>query len=373
MWHRITWYRRVLTIQNVLSNEMSRYKAASVLPYSRVENQYYFLLGREVDDGTWSDFGGGVNPEDNNIIYTAARECYEESMGLLGSIEDIYQQIHAVKGFDLGNGMVFPMEIPYDPDLPRTFKRVFEYGMTGLDTKKIPEGWYEKNEVRWFFYHQVVEIRSKLRRHLAGNFEKVFDAKMWADKMESWILPYTIWEDKVIILLGEKQFSVITGTESWMLFGESIGSNAPSIEKLCANAYADSMGFLGSPKDIQKKLEEPFLFQRTKIYPLQVTLDHDMSTFYARIFDYFISCAQTDRRTKSLVIPSCNNLYKRRRIGWFTVDPVTTQVVPLFTSKDFDPQNLKLDRLLNSYFVSTIQTKLGPGIKIASDYGGRFS
>ena len=44
----------------------------------------YFILGKDSTYNCWSDFGGKAEPMDqNNPVYTAARECYEETAGVL--------------------------------------------------------------------------------------------------------------------------------------------------------------------------------------------------------------------------------------------------------------------------------------------------
>lgn len=62
------------------------YKAAWVLPYIKHGGARYFLLGRESagsDAGTWDAFGGKRDRGEKHPVVTAARESYEESMGLL--------------------------------------------------------------------------------------------------------------------------------------------------------------------------------------------------------------------------------------------------------------------------------------------------
>ena len=55
--------------------------SAGILPYKVSEdNKVYVLLGKD-NQGTWSDFGGRSEIKDqNNIMETAAREFFEESL-----------------------------------------------------------------------------------------------------------------------------------------------------------------------------------------------------------------------------------------------------------------------------------------------------
>lgn len=134
-----------------------------------------FLLGREhpeigwEDSNKWSDFGGRPHPMDN-LLDNAAREAWEESMGLLGSMEEIREAVKKsgkiVRIYAAPNvqtGVVFLMPIPYQPDLPHLFARVYDYfkrctvkSERGFDY--IPsclEGFYEKTEIQWFTARQL--------------------------------------------------------------------------------------------------------------------------------------------------------------------------------------------------------------------------
>ena len=72
-----------------------------VLPYTYdINNNLLFLLGREryvegwKDSHLWSGFGGKLEKKDISIIEGAAREAYEESMGILGTVEQIVNNIY---------------------------------------------------------------------------------------------------------------------------------------------------------------------------------------------------------------------------------------------------------------------------------------
>jgi len=60
--------------------------AAGILPYYKYNNETYVLLGRD-KRMKWSDFGGKCELKDNqNPIYTASREFFEETSGSICSI-----------------------------------------------------------------------------------------------------------------------------------------------------------------------------------------------------------------------------------------------------------------------------------------------
>ncbi|MES2122632.1 MAG: NUDIX domain-containing protein [Chlamydiota bacterium] len=68
---------------------------AGVLPYCIQNGEVYFLLSKEgfgSDAHTWCDFGGAKD-RGETALQTAARECWEESRGILGDQNSITQSI----------------------------------------------------------------------------------------------------------------------------------------------------------------------------------------------------------------------------------------------------------------------------------------
>src|ERR1041385_4136335 len=80
-----------------------------VIPYAYHRNELYFLLGEEHDSynydeqtgtwklwkgsRTWSFFGGQPERTDKSYLEGAAREAYEESMGIFGTRHEIQRGI----------------------------------------------------------------------------------------------------------------------------------------------------------------------------------------------------------------------------------------------------------------------------------------
>jgi hypothetical protein len=134
-----------------------------VLIFAQTGNGISFLLGKE--KGAWSDFGGSPDhiTEFNikNYRLEAARECEEETMGLLGNAQKISKYLNHY--FETSLAIIFLLKIEYDPTLPIFFKRFYDYGSkchTGCD------GYYEKDEIKWFRMdeirqHRNIKFRSK--------------------------------------------------------------------------------------------------------------------------------------------------------------------------------------------------------------------
>jgi hypothetical protein len=98
----------------------------AVLPYARHDGRIWYLFGCEFDRG-WTDFGGTEDAEDGgDLRRTAAREAHEESIGLLGSVEDIYAKCRlecevTLDSASFSGGNSYLMEIEYDPGLVAAF------------------------------------------------------------------------------------------------------------------------------------------------------------------------------------------------------------------------------------------------------------
>lgn len=135
------------------------------------------LLGRERyergwrDALRWSDFGGGTEPDvDSDEIEAAAREFYEETMGMLGSRDEIENALRAsasggtLRGVRSPKGaVVFALDVPYDANLPLYFARAAAYATDAASHLEAapgadgparlcgfpPEGYYEKVAVEW--------------------------------------------------------------------------------------------------------------------------------------------------------------------------------------------------------------------------------
>ena len=116
---------------------MNNLKFVSVLPISKFNNTIYILLGREQAYKNWKDsfkycdFGGLIE-KNENILDAAARECYEETMGFLGSYEYIRKNIspnskYFINAIKFNNGIIIIYKIDYDKNIENHFENVFNY------------------------------------------------------------------------------------------------------------------------------------------------------------------------------------------------------------------------------------------------------
>lgn len=110
--------------------------SAGILPFSKNEQgNVVFLVGRDVRDAVYSDFGGKIEPIDaGDPVNTATREFYEESLGVLcNSPYELRRRVRELSVCVFGytkNQHVYRMyiiEIPYFKDLPQRFKKVVNF------------------------------------------------------------------------------------------------------------------------------------------------------------------------------------------------------------------------------------------------------
>lgn len=123
---------------------MDKYTTScGVIPISEHNGKIYVLCGKEKKNDEYTGFGGGRKKYEN-IEQAASRECYEETVGLLGNQREILQSIHNKKVREIDiiieygtNKTDHPninhvyksywVEFPYYPDINKVYRNVNEY------------------------------------------------------------------------------------------------------------------------------------------------------------------------------------------------------------------------------------------------------
>ena len=146
----------------------NRLRYAGVLPYSYDrKGKLVFLLGKE-KNGTWSDWGGAVEYGESGLN-AAAREAYEESMGMLGSRSHIRQSIsylHRISLPSSARAAMYLMHIPLDPLLETRFDAVWNYVKACDERSSCPKGWLEKSAAAWIRADRLFSLRLSLHAQL---------------------------------------------------------------------------------------------------------------------------------------------------------------------------------------------------------------
>ena len=150
--------------------------SAGILPYTIRNGKIYYLLGRDWRDEGWSDFGGKVEDKDsNNIINTAIREFYEETMGCVLSENELIKKMESnnikyIKSTTL-NGSPYYMYFIYvnDENYNKYFSKIYNFFMY---LKINDQRYIEKCDINWisadniFKFNKDFKMRNIFKRTL---------------------------------------------------------------------------------------------------------------------------------------------------------------------------------------------------------------
>jgi len=148
------------------------YRFLGVLPYAYDDNgELHYLLGEESADHEedaylWGTFGGSPDQTDLTLYHGAARECYEESIGFLGSAEEILEKLlQTDKIYVTTTAVIFGLKVEYNVNLPKTYQEVYNYCQKCIS--RCPEGWFEKSAIAWFTQTDILEKELQMRPKFA--------------------------------------------------------------------------------------------------------------------------------------------------------------------------------------------------------------
>ena len=135
--------------------------AAGILPVTRHEGTTLFLVGQDVRDRSWSDFGGKCERVDkHDPLTTACREFYEETYGCVLDYRSLRHRLAPANCLALRSRTqnnhpywMFVVEMPYQAHLRNSFQKAFEF----LKNKHA-KLYVEKTDLRWV---TLQELRSE--------------------------------------------------------------------------------------------------------------------------------------------------------------------------------------------------------------------
>lgn len=157
---------------------------AGVLPYAYDrEGRIHLLIAREAfgrDKGKWSSFAGGIDAKDRSMpIQTAAREAYEESMGLLGPRETLVEALErsAIK-IQVENGVQYLLQIQLMPLLSESFQgvRAMFRAVNGTTTTDGYSPFLEKDEIAWIALDRIRRSGLRFRYGFWRDIDRIQDA-----------------------------------------------------------------------------------------------------------------------------------------------------------------------------------------------------
>jgi hypothetical protein len=157
---------------------------AGILPYAfDSAGKAYVLLSQERfgrESGRWSGFAGGPMPCDEDCIATACRETFEESCGLLGTIDTLRSLLKsksAVQADMPSGGTHFLLNMQLVRYLPHMFT-----GVQQLVASRLPPGYspyLEKQALAWFciddLQHLCFEKRLEMRAGFLDDMPSLLD------------------------------------------------------------------------------------------------------------------------------------------------------------------------------------------------------
>lgn len=126
--------------------------AAGILPYTFFNGQVYLLLGKDVRDNFWSDFGGKCEPQDDDKpMLTAIREFYEETCGIIMDPKSLKIKMNNIQSVTFSNTQnnntyyMYAIEIPYNSIYRGVFRRMLMY----LKHINMYRRTIEKTDIKW--------------------------------------------------------------------------------------------------------------------------------------------------------------------------------------------------------------------------------
>ena len=151
---------------------------AGVLFFAVFNHQTYFLLGKENSCNKWSDFGGTNNPNETHFN-CAVRECYEETHGIFGSLDDYKEKIK--RNFVTNiikknkNYNTFLVKIDYDYNLPNYYNNNYNFLKSQNSNLGKLEGLMEKKEMKWFTLDELAKSKNVIRSFYWEIIQKLID------------------------------------------------------------------------------------------------------------------------------------------------------------------------------------------------------
>jgi 8-oxo-dGTP pyrophosphatase MutT (NUDIX family) len=145
-----------------MAQQRPEHYAAGILPVTWHEGELLFLVGQDVRDRSWSDFGGKCERVDRgDPLATACREFYEETYGCVADHRALRSRLCAANCIALRSRTqndhpywMFVAQMPYQPHLRNAFQKALAF----LRHRTAPGGggpgqkwksFVEKIDVQW--------------------------------------------------------------------------------------------------------------------------------------------------------------------------------------------------------------------------------
>lgn len=162
---------------------------AGILPTTIHKGKLYFLFGKEnkYEDSApgFSDFGGGSDNDDINLLDTAIREAGEELTGFLGSDSDVREMLKKYGTYNINykdpkhalyRMHIFPMK--YDPLLPLYFNNNRKFILNHLKSNVIKQTKiFEKERIKWISINEIPKMKGEFRSYFKNIIDIILNEK----------------------------------------------------------------------------------------------------------------------------------------------------------------------------------------------------
>lgn len=181
--------------------------ACGVLPVSVHKGEVYVLCGRERSEQGWSDSNkfagfGGMKEDGESNRRCAARECYEESMGFLGTEGEVFKKLNPkhrdyIMYTDNDIYRAYLIHFEYREDLPKTYRDVYQYLVSCdcMTKEAVKMGCFEKTEVKYFKLMDLYKLSKR---------KKSVKKKLFRDKFLDQIQSIIDNNPKLVFSLKQK-------------------------------------------------------------------------------------------------------------------------------------------------------------------------
>lgn len=137
--------------------------AAGILPFAVHEGIIIFLVGKDAQDGLWSDFGGKAEQLDKTDLDTAQREFTEETCGVIVDLETLRARMTAPGNYkklvsstqSRHPYYMYLLQVPFDPGSRAAFRRQVKF----LRSIRLHKRYVEKADIEWVTWPQLQALK----------------------------------------------------------------------------------------------------------------------------------------------------------------------------------------------------------------------
>jgi hypothetical protein len=145
------------------------FKAAGILPIVIVDKKIYYLLGKDINQKKYSDFGGSKENSET-CEETAVREFDEESMGVLYDINKLRKIIHKLPYIINEQYIMYLLLINYDKVVIDTYNKLLKkLKLCFNNYPRCSDGLLEKTKFKLFTQNEILQ-----QKNIRKDFLKTF-------------------------------------------------------------------------------------------------------------------------------------------------------------------------------------------------------